>query len=706
MQQTWSLATAAQSKYHPSSAIPSFWYAPISEVPGIGTERARLLEKLGVFTGGDLLLRKPRRYEDRRTAASQIEPGAVCTLQVRIQSFQLLRLKRNPITIFEAEAYNLGPRNERLKLRWFNAAYMEKIWQDRSPQAISVFGKTKVGRNGQLLMDSPEWEQLYDDAESHVHTQRIVPIYSLTEGLTQRTIRRIIWNLLKKLEHSATDDWLPLVTEYGSWRESLRQLHFPESFAAAEKARKRLAFDEFFVWQTLLCLRRRKRIQEKTHPIPPSTRFVQQALQNSNITLTQAQQRCYNEISADLGRTIPMNRLLQGDVGSGKTWVALLAMLQVAEAGKISALMAPTEILAQQHYNNVRKIAGPLGLTVGLLTSKIKTKSGDFFQPHIWVGTHALFQQKTQLPELSLVVIDEQHKFGVEQRAALRLKGKSPHTLVMTATPIPRTLALTLYGDLDLSLIDEMPQGRGKLCTYIRDATALPKIWEFVKKQCLAGRQAYVVYPIIGPNEATEDLKSLEQQAETLKKIFSPLAVEILHGRLSLQEKDGIMRRFRENKTAVLVATTVIEVGVDVPNANVMVVENAERFGLAQLHQLRGRIGRGIHDSYCILVLGKSSEHTRQRLSILEQTRDGFRIAEADLEQRGLGDLLGLRQSGLEPFRIGNISSDLDIIHEARRQADALLEQNPTLAGEDFIELRRRVRSLARYLKTHLVDRA
>lgn len=689
--------------------MPDWWYEPLANVPGVGAERARLFERLSLFTGGDLLLRKPRRYDDRRPGSSVLQTDEFCSLVVKLESFKLVKLKRRPMTIFEAKVKNLGANADTLKLRWFNADYLEKLWRERPPPALSLFGRPKRGRDGRIVMDSPEWEPLYEDAESQVHTQRIVPIYALTEGLTQRQVRRIIWNLLKGLDRThatASSDWLPLAADYGNWSEALHQLHFPENFSSAERARRRLAFDEFFVWQTLLALRRMKRTHEKTDPIPPSVRLVPDALNQAGITLTPAQERCHREICEDLGRAIPMNRLLQGDVGSGKTWVALLAMLQAAEAGKISALMAPTEILARQHFNNFRKILGPLGLTVGLLTGKTKTKVGDFFQPHIWVGTHALFQDKAQLPPLSLVVIDEQHKFGVEQRASLRLKGKSPHTLVMTATPIPRTMALTLYGDLDVSIIDELPRGRGSIRTFIRDSTALPKVWDFVKKQCDAGRQAYVVYPIIGPSEAMEDVKSVEKEAVVLKKILAPHAVEILHGRVRPEDRDEVMRRFREGKTAVLLATSVIEVGVDVPNANIMIVENAERFGLAQLHQLRGRIGRGPHDSYCVLVLGKPSVHSRERLAILEQTRDGFRIAEADLEQRGLGDILGLKQSGQEPFRIGQLTKDLDIIEEARGRAVALLAQNPQLQGENYSELRRRVRLLARDLMTRKVDRA
>ncbi len=675
--------------------------------PGVGPERAPLLEKLDVLTVGDLLLRKPKRYEDRREGASRVEVGEYCALTLNVISFKLNRTKARKLTLFEVKARNRETSQE-VSLLWFNNPYIAQNWERRPPESVSVFGRVKLSRSGKIQIIAPEWEPLYQDAELQVHTQRIVPVYALTEGISQRLMRRILWNLTQQITELASEDsdWLPLSGDLTPWHEALAQLHFPDSFAAAERARRRLAFDEFFVWQTLLALRRLRRIQEKATPLQPTGKWTSAALQAAGITLTPAQSRCLREISADLMLDRPMNRLLQGDVGSGKTWVALLAMLQAVEAGRAAALMAPTEILAQQHYNNFRKILGPLGLTVGLMTGKTKTQSGDFFRPHLWVGTHALFQDSAELPDVALVVIDEQHKFGVEQRARLRRKGQNPHTLVMTATPIPRTVALTIYGDLDVSVIDELPKGRGSLRTHIREHTALPKVWKFVKEQCAAGRQAYVVYPIIGPSEAMEDVKSVEAEAGELERLLAPHQIAVIHGRVPSAERDARMAAFRKGEVSVLVATSVIEVGVDVPNATIIVIENAERFGLAQLHQLRGRVGRGPHPSHCILVLGKKNSAARERLAILEETRDGFRIAEADLEQRGLGDLLGVKQSGREHFRIGQITKDLDIITSARARAETLLKENPTLDGAPWSELRRRVRHLARTLQSHLVDRA
>jgi len=674
-------------------------FQPLETLPAVGRVRGALFAKIDILTVHDLLFRKPRRYEDRRQRDdSPWDEGGWKATRMVLSDIALKHIRGGRVMV---EGSGLTYDGQLLHLRWFNIPYLAKQWQGKHP-TLCVFGKLKKsGRK--WIIDMPEWEALEDDAERTVHVDRIVPVYSLTEGLSQRVYRGLIYRFLKSLPASLPE-WNPYGQKYGDWRNALRYLHFPNSLTQAEMSRRRLAFDEFLVWQTLLAIRRSK-MQVHTCPaIPPSQKLVPTMLDSAGFTPTPSQEHVLSEIATDIAQTHPMNRLLQGDVGSGKTLVALIAMLHAVEAGHAAALMAPTEILAKQHYLTFKRFLKNCGLTIGLLTGSTKTQSGDFFRPHIWIGTHALFQKNVDIPNLALVVVDEQHKFGVEQRARLRSKGESPHVLVMTATPIPRTLGLTLYGDLDVSVIERPPKGRGSITTVVRQESALEKIWDFVKARCDEKQQAYVVYPVISENKS--ELKAVEKEISGISKKLSPHRVEALHGRMDATQKEALMEDFRAGKVAVLVSTTVIEVGVDVPNASVMVVENAERFGLAQLHQLRGRIGRGSHRSYCVLVSGTDNPESLRRLEILAKTGDGFRIAEVDLQLRGAGDALGKMQSGAAPFRLGNLTTDLPLISAAQTTARKIIGDDPKLALDDHLPLRVRVRALAKGYRLKFVDAA
>jgi ATP-dependent DNA helicase RecG len=540
-------------------------------------------------------------------------------------------------------------------------------------------------------MDHPETEVIEGGEESFIHINRIAPVYPLTEGLPQRWLRGLVWRTLEKFEVEITEPKpTPDLKIFPTRANAVRMIHFPEELTDVEIARRRLALDEFVALQFQIQSRRKKfEALSKALPCAGDNRLMKPFLAQLGFKLTAAQTNVLKEIRADMGGAHPMRRLLQGDVGSGKTAVAACSALMAIESGFNVVLMAPTEILAEQHFRNFSKWFEPLGVKVELQTGSRKTASdkwqvtGDTknraappVTRHsspvtLFIGTHALLTSGFDLPKLGLVIIDEQHKFGVAQREQLVRKGNYPHLLVMTATPIPRTLGLTLYGDLDVSTIDELPGGRGKLKTFVRLTDKLPKVLEFIREKLSAGRQAYVVYPRVEDSGAKE-LKAVVTEFENLKKLLAPFRVGLLHGRLKSAEKENVMADFRANKIHVLLSTSLIEVGVDVPNATVMLVENAEHFGLAQLHQLRGRIGRGAHESFCILISDAKNTEAQERLKILEETNDGFKIAEADLKLRGPGELLGREQSGLPNFRFGNLAEDLDLIRQAREQVKLL----------------------------------
>ena len=661
---------------------------PVTVLYGVGPERAAQLERLGIRTVGELLHHPPRRYEDRRhvrTIAS-LRLGEAATVRGKIVALGVNWYRKRTKSVFEII---LDDGTARLHCRWWNLPFMEKYFQ--AGDEVLVFGKPIHFKP--RTIDHPETEIIEGGEESSIHLNRVVPIYSLTEGLPQRTLRGLIWRALGQFEAKIEEPWPRLaLPDWPTHARAVHLLHFPDEPGDSEKARQRLALDEFIQLQAGIQTRRRN-LQAKAQGLACAgdNHLIKPFLVQLGFKLTDAQTRVLREIRKDMGGPLPMRRLLQGDVGSGKTAVAACTALMALESGYNVALMAPTEILAEQHLRNFRRWFAPLGLTVHLRTGAHKTdeertqlhlpKASDRthqpstinHQPCLVIGTHALIESGFTLERLGLVVIDEQHKFGVAQREQFVRKGSYPHLLVMTATPIPRTLGLTLYGDLDISVIDQMPAGRGRIKTYVRAADKLPKVWEFIRGKLTEGRQAYVVYPLV-EDPSKPGLKAVTQEFEKLQKELAPHRVGLLHGRLPSAEKERVMTEFRANKLHVLLATSVVEVGLDVPNATVMLIENAEQFGLAQLHQLRGRIGRGAHDSYCILVAAAKTPGSKQRLQALADTTDGFRIAEIDLQLRGPGELLGQAQSGLPAFRFGDLARDLHLIEQARGLAADLLE--------------------------------
>ncbi len=658
-------------------AIPPL-QRPVSTLWGVGQERAAQLARLEIFTIEDLLLYPPHRYEDRRhfKKISELVKGEPATARGNIVALGLKRFRGGSRSVFEII---LDDGSARLHCRWWNLPFMQNYFAQGDE--VFVFGKPIEIKP--RTMDHPETEVIEGGEESFIHIARIAPVYSLTEGLPQRWLRGLIWRTLEKFEaqldvphperpkipSAPTDTVLP------SRGNAVRMIHFPEELSDVEIARLRLALDEFLELQIQIQARRKKfEANVKAVPCGGDNRLMKPFLSKLGFKLTESQTRVLREIRADMSGAHPMRRLLQGDVGSGKTVVAACSALMAIESGSNVALMAPTEILAEQHFINFKKWFEPLGIPVEIQTGSRKSENagnGSAKSPVLFIGTHALFSSGFDLPKPGLVIIDEQHKFGVAQREQLVRKGNYPHVLVMTATPIPRTLGLTLYGDLDISIIDEMPGGRGKLNTFVRMTEKLPKVFEFIREKISGGRQAYVVYPRV-EDSVEKELKAVKAEFENLKKVFAPFTVGLLHGKLNGREKEAVMADFRANRVQILLSTSLVEVGVDVPNATVMLIENAERFGLAQLHQLRGRIGRGAHASFCILISDAKNVEARERLKILEETTDGFKIAEADLKLRGPGELLGREQSGLPKFRFGNLADDLDLIRQAREMAKGL----------------------------------
>ena len=661
----------------------------VSALGGVGLERVRQLERLGRLTIQDLLFHGPRRYEDRRqfAPARELKLGVPATVCGKIVVAGVKYFRKGSKSVFE---FVLDDGTARLHCRWWNLPFLERFFA--VGDEVLVFGRPNSLRP--RCMDHPETEKLEPGEDAALHWARIVPVYPLTEGLPQRALRGIIFRAVQEFapklpepeinlvptEVNRAKSELPLLTAVAQrvWptvAEAVKALHFPDTMEAAEVARQRLALDEFVALQ--LVIQRRRRNLERSVTARPSAGtnvWMKPFLASLDFSLTAAQQKVLREIRADLAGPVPMRRLLQGDVGSGKTLVAAGAALMTLESGWNVALMAPTEILAAQLHRNFSRWFGPLGIEVLLRTGATREPADDrtLFRneaPQVLVGTHALLEDAVVFDRLGLVIIDEQHKFGVAQRETLVRKGRtgahSPHLLVMTATPIPRTLGLTLYGDLDVSVIDQLPAGRGRIRTHVRAPDALPKVWSFIAAQLAKGRQAYAVYPRVNESEY-DDVKAVKREFERVKTALAPHRVGLLHGQLAAPDRDATMAAFRQGELAALVATSVIEVGVDVPNATVMLIENAEQFGLAQLHQLRGRIGRGAHESHCILVADQKTDNAAARLRVMAETTDGFALAEADFRLRGPGELVGRVQSGLPDFQFGHLSADRDLVELAR----------------------------------------
>lgn len=664
---------------------------PLSEIDWLPPRRIANLRKLGLSTLGDLVLHFPRRYEDRAHFAKfpDLPPEHPLLLSgtvIKASHLPYGRWRRGyEATIAESEG---GALARQVTCRWFNMPYIGRMIA--TGQRLVVFGRLKT-KGRRLYLDFPEFEVIEDEADALVHLNRIVPVHPAGEGITPRHLREWIFQALHATDLQAIPVLLPEAQGSTGRAAALRAIHFPNSFEQLEQARAQLVTEEFFAMQALI-VSRRSRFAALPGIAKTGGSLMAQLHASLPFALTAAQRRAIAEIRADLAAPRRMNRLIQGDVGSGKTLVALSAALVAVESGTQAVLMAPTQILAEQHHATARKLLEPLGVRTALRTGS--RRSNDNLElwtgegaAQVLVGTHALLHDPEELQNPGLIVIDEQHKFGVMQRARLAALPSAPDVLVMTATPIPRTLAQTLYGDLDVTVIDELPPNRGRIITGIRDTAKLPEAATFLRDQIDKGRQAYIVYPLVEESEKLE-AKAAGAEFEKWRELLAPHPIGLLHGRMKPDEKDAAMRAFARGETKALVATTVIEVGIDVPNASVLLVENAERFGLAQLHQLRGRIGRGAHTSYCILMPGEDTPAAREKLGVLERTSDGFQVAEADLRLRGPGDLLGTAQTGLPPLRLGNLFRDAALIQQARDKAEAIFRSDPDLERREHIPLR------------------
>jgi len=680
---------------------------PIQFIKGVGPKMAEKLARLNIRTVEDALYALPRDYEDRRNFSKirELKEGDRATIIAKVAlTGRTGRYARQ----FEALVQD---DTGAMSLKWFNAGRWIEEKIHRGDQVV-IFGAARRWRT-QWEMHHPEVTVLEEGEDPGVGG--ILPIYHSTEGLGQWYLRRVAARAVEQFTASVPDA-VPLAVRSRlnlmPLDEAFRRVHTPEEDDDIEALRlktsaahERLVFNEFFALEAGLALRRRGTIEEPAWPLTAPGSLIRKLVELLRFELTEAQKRVFKQMREDLRRPHPMNRLLQGDVGSGKTLVALMGGLLAVESGHQAVFMVPTEILAEQHYRTFRNLLDPLGVPVVLLLGKQKSAekrralddvaSGP---PSLVVGTHAVIQEAVRFDRLAYAVVDEQHRFGVRQRQTLKTKGeeKVPHTLVMTATPIPRTLALTVYGDLKLSILDEMPPGRRPIKTRLVSERGREKAWDDVRREVQAGRRAYIVYPLVEESEKSEDLLDATGQAESLAKdVFPGLPLGLIHGRMKPEEKERVMLDFAAGRIRILVATTVIEVGIDVPEATIMVVEHAERFGLSQLHQLRGRVGRGENPSSCYLIYRYTrSDDARRRLEIMAETNDGFRIAEADLEIRGPGEFLGTRQSGMPDFRVANIARDGRVLIAAKKEAFQIVEGDPLLQAPQHQALRESLKRL------------
>lgn len=669
----------------------------VQYLKGVGPKLAQVLSKLNIYTLGDLLFHLPRRYEDRRhfRKIAHARPGEAVTVAGKLVMVDNVKV-RNNMTL--TKAY-IDDGSGVLELVWYNQPYMKDTLNKLRNSVIVAYGVVKDNPYG-LQMETPEWEDLPDgaDPDSLLSVNRIVPIYPLTEGIRQKRMRQILYNAVQ-YAHLAPEILPRSVRERVGLppiQQALQQIHFPDEADQIEPARRRLVFEEFFLMQLGVGMQRRQNQQERGIAMRiDEERLNAQLHRLVPFELTNAQKRVIREIWSDMAQPHPMNRLLQGDVGSGKTIVAAAAILAAVDNQYQAAMMAPTEILAEQHYINLHRLFQPLGISVELLVGRLSNKQRQQARERVAsgrgmvaVGTHALIQEEVSFARLGLAIVDEQHRFGVLQRAALRDKGIMPHLLVMSATPIPRTLTMTLYGELDVSIIDEMPPGRKPVKTHWKTPEERLKVYAGVRKLIEEGRQAYVICPLIDESDKLQ-VRAAEEMAEHLQKdVFPDLRVGLLHGRMKPVEKEAVMEQFRAGELDILVSTTVIEVGVDVPNAAVIVIEDADRFGLAQLHQLRGRVGRSEHQSFCILIANPKSEDGQKRMEIMARTTNGFIIAEEDLKIRGPGEIFGTKQSGMPSFRVADLVKDMRLLEVARQEAFRVLEQDPDLGKPEHATLR------------------
>jgi ATP-dependent DNA helicase RecG len=680
----------AQSTEHPGAGLD----APVSTLPGIKTTYSKRLGRLGIETVADLLYHFPHRYDDYQTLKpiSRLVYGEETSVVGTIWETRTRKTRGGGTIITSVVADASGT----IEAVWFNQPYLAR--QLRSGRRIVVSGKVDEYL-GRLTLTSPTWEPLEREL---IHTARLVPIYPLTHGITARWMRRLMKRVVDHWAQRLQDPLPDAIRERAGLvglSTAIQQIHFPDSQESAESARRRLSFDEFLLIQLGMLHRRHQWQQQQGVPLHRDKEQEDAFTESLPFEPTKAQRHSLNQILDDMTKPRPMSRLLQGDVGSGKTVVAAAALLMVVAAGKQAALMAPTEILAEQHHRTIAELfdnASKQGLcrpiSVSLLTGSLRrVERGKVYaavasgQADIVIGTHALIQKHVTFRDLALVVVDEQHRFGVAQRGTLRGKGSSPHMLVMSATPIPRSLALTVYGDLDISVIDELPPGRQPVETRWLLPRERERAYAFVASQVEKGHQAFILYPLIEGSATVQARSAVEEYERLQQEVFPTLQLGLLHGRMKAREKDRIMNSFRTGETHILISTSVVEVGIDVPNATVMLVEGADRFGLAQLHQFRGRVGRSAHKSYCLLVSDSASPDdpqtrtTWERLRAIEEIQDGFALAEKDLELRGPGDFFGVRQSGLPTLRLASLSN-VKILEEARAEAQAIYERDQILS--------------------------
>lgn len=685
----------------------NFWEKPVQFLKGVGPHRAKLLNKLEIYTIYDLITYYPRDYDDRSKLKkiSELKPGEKVTIKVKIVDYEETKTLYKKIPIIKAK---LTDGTGIVYGVWYGQKYIKQALPPGTDVLISGEVKRVLKH---IEFENPEYEVLDEEDKEFLNVGRIVPIYSLTSGLTQKVLRKIIYDALTDYSIFLEDPLPKYLREKYNLMDkpvSIWEKHFPTSFLTMASASKRVAFEELFFLQLNLA-EKRKEIEKLSAPVfKTDSELVERFLNSLPFKLTKAQEKVWEEIKRDLSSGRPMHRLLQGDVGSGKTVIAALAAILAYDNGYQTAFMVPTEILAEQHYNRLKKIFEPLGIRIALLTSSTPKKEKTYIyldlaegKLPIVIGTHALIQEEVTFKKLGLVIIDEQHRFGVIQRAKLWKKGENPHLLVMTATPIPRSLALVLYGELDISIIDELPPGRKPVITYLFSKRERKKVYSFVEKEIMKGKQAFVVCPLIEESEKLE-AESAKKLYEELKKFFPQFKIGLIHGLVPSEERNRIMEEFQNGEIQILVATTVIEVGVDIPNASIMVIEDAHRFGLAQLHQLRGRVGRGSEQAYCFLIADLKGEDATERLKVMVETNDGFVIANKDLEIRGPGEFFGTRQHGALSSLIVDLTKDMKLFEIARNEAFELMRYE----NERLSEYEKNLinKWLNRYLKGELKE--
>lgn len=670
---------------------------PVQFLRGIGPEKAKDFHKQGIHVVRDLIERIPRTYRDysQFKRIMEAQAGQLETLRGRVISAQEQRLRGRmslcKVLISDGSGTAAGV--------WFNQPWMAKRFPTGS---LVIFAGLVERRGAQVQITNPEWEIIDEESSADpINAGRIVPIYPLTGSLNPRDVRRAVKQSLETATHLMPHVIPPAVSTQQNlmpMAEAWASIHFPSDDAQRSKARETLAFEELFVLQTGLAIRRQNADEAPGIAHGSDGEVTAKFYANLPFKLTEAQDRVIRQVKLDMESPRPMNRLVQGDVGSGKTMVAAAALAKAVDSGHQGVMMAPTEILAEQHYLNLRRIFAPIGVEVVLVTGSMTKKEREatlgmlqMGMAQIAVGTHALIEERVVFADLSLVITDEQHRFGVRQRQLLQSKGASPDVLVMTATPIPRTLALTLYGDLDVSIIDQLPPGRKPVGTYWRPEASRRQVYDhLINREVPAGRQGYVICPLVEESDKLQAQAATEWR-ERLQEQYPHVALGLLHGRMKPDEKDSVMEAFRKGEIQVLVATTVVEVGVDVPNASMIIIEGADRFGLSQLHQLRGRVGRGQHQSYCVLISDAKNAEARERMMVMQKCTDGFSLSEKDLELRGPGEFFGTRQHGMPDLKVANPVADLLILERAREAALVLVRRDPSLRAPEHVPLRQAI---------------